>query len=55
MENYRGGVNRFWVRYRDTVIECNIPEDYADWYVKWSEIPGNLTPDNRCQKAQNRK
>ena len=32
-----GDVNRFWSRYRDTVIECNIPESQADEYVKWSE------------------
>ena len=37
MKKYSGDVNRFWVRYRDTLIECNIPESQVDEYVKWAE------------------
>ena len=37
MEKYRGDVNKFWVRYRDTLGEYNIPESQADEYVKWAE------------------
>ena len=31
------GVNAFWVNFRTTVIESNVPEKYADWYVKWGQ------------------
>ena len=37
MDKYPGDVNRFWARYRDTVIEYNIPESQADEYIKWAE------------------
>lgn len=30
-------VKKFWAAYRDVVLAGGIPENIADWYVRWSE------------------
>ena len=30
-------VKKFWAAYRDVVLSEGIPENIADWYVRWSE------------------
>ena len=37
MDKYNNDVNKFWLKYREAVIENSIGEKYADHYVKWGE------------------
>ena len=37
MDKYNNDVNKFWLKYREAVIENGIGEKYADHYVKWGE------------------
>ena len=37
MDKNSNDVNKFWVKYRDVVIENGITDKYADYYVKWAQ------------------
>ncbi|MDB9822204.1 site-specific integrase [Deltaproteobacteria bacterium] len=37
MKQKTNDVNKFWVRFRDSVIQYGVPDTYADWYVKWGQ------------------
>ena len=37
MKNNHYNVNKFWADFRETIINNNVSESEADWYVKWCE------------------
>jgi hypothetical protein len=46
MDKKHHDVNKFWLNFREAVIENGVPEKYADWYLKWG-ISRRLRSDDR--------